>query len=96
MEGLREAAVAVQSSEFARVHERVLDQPGNTPVEVLKQLKQAAKVILCHAYKSMQALYQRHVTLQALCKWQGKMSIICMLLHLRLRRWGTLGLFSRV
>ena len=57
MEGLREAAVAVQSSEFAKVHERVLEQPGNTPVEVLKQLKQAAKVILCHALISRQALY---------------------------------------
>ena len=44
MEGLRKAAAAVQSSEFAKAHERVLDQPGSTPVEVLQQLKQAAKV----------------------------------------------------
>ena len=45
MEGLYKAAAAVQSSESARRHERLLDQPGHTPVEVLQQLKQAAKVI---------------------------------------------------
>ena len=44
MGGLHKAAAAVQSSEVARVHERLLDQPGSTPVEVLQQLKQAAKV----------------------------------------------------
>ena len=44
MGGLRRAAAAVQASEFAKAHERVLDQPGSTPVEVLQQLKQAAKV----------------------------------------------------
>ena len=45
MEGLHRAAAAVQSSEFATAHERLLDQPGSTPVEVLQQLKQAAKVV---------------------------------------------------
>ena len=53
MEGLRGAATAVQAAEFARVHERLLDQPGSTPVEVMQELKQAAKVIplkLCSLY----------------------------------------------
>ena len=44
MEGLQGAAAAVQAAEFARAHERLLDQPGCTPVEVLQELKQAAKV----------------------------------------------------
>lgn len=44
MRGLHKAAAAVQSSEVAKAHERLLDQPGSTPVEVLRELKQAAKV----------------------------------------------------
>ena len=45
MEGLQGAAAAVQAADFARAHERLLDQPGSTPVEVMAELKQAAKVI---------------------------------------------------
>ena len=45
MEGLQGAAAAVQAADFARAHERLLDQPGSTPVEVMQELKQAAKVI---------------------------------------------------
>ena len=49
MEGLQGAAAAVQAADFARVHEQLLDQPGSTPVEVMQELKQAAKVILAEA-----------------------------------------------
>ena len=42
MEGLQGAAAAVQAADFARAHERLLDQPGSTPVEVMQELKQAA------------------------------------------------------
>ena len=54
MEGLQGAAAAVQAADFARAHERLLDQPGSTPVEVMQELKQAARVIYAHCVLSRQ------------------------------------------
>ena len=44
MEGLRQAAAAVQAAEFMRAHGRLLDEPGGVPREVLAQLKLAVEV----------------------------------------------------
>ena len=60
MEGLQGAAAAVQAADFARAHERLLDQPGSTPVEVMQELKQAAKVIIAEV-----------VLVVPLCPWQA-------------------------
>lgn len=44
MEGLSAAARIIQSAEFLQSHERLLDRPAGVPIEILDQLKSAAKV----------------------------------------------------